>query len=107
MFNSRKDKDSKNLNRVVIQVGAQQINKDILDFKIYDENGAEYSFNELFDKILVLEKENEKLKKVIKTYESSNDNNITLITKAAEMLSLKVVQLEDEVATLKNKCKYL
>ena len=107
MFNSRKDKDSKNLNRVVIQVGAQQINKDILDFKIYDENGVEYSFNELFDKILVLEKENEKLKKVIKTYESSNDNNITLITKAAEMLSLKVVQLEDEVATLKNKCKYL
>lgn len=107
MFNSRKDKDSKNLNRVVIQVGAQQINKDILDFKIYDENGVEYSFNELFDKILVYEVENEKLKKALKLYQSSNDNTNTLLTKAVELLSLKVVQLEDEVATLKDKCKYL
>lgn len=107
MFNSRKDKDSKNLNRVVIQVGAQQINKDILDFKIYDENGVEYTLNELFEKTLILEKENQRLKKAIKLYQSSNDNNITLITKAAELLSLKVVQLEDEVATLQNKCKYL
>ena len=107
MFNSRKDKDSKNLNRVVIQVGAQQINKDILDFKIYDENGAEYTFNELFDKILVYEVENEKLKKALKLNQSSNDNTNTLLTKAVELLSLKVVQLEDEVATLKNKCKYL
>lgn len=107
MFNSRKDKDSKNLNRVVIQVGAQQINKDILDFKVYDENGVEYSLNELFDKILITENENERLKKALKVYQSSNDNTNTLLTKALELLSLKVVQLEDEVATLKDKCKYL
>lgn len=107
MFNSRKDKDSKNLNRVVVQVGAQQINKDILDFKIYDTEGKEYTVDELFEKILVLEKENQKLAKALKIYESANNSNITLITKAAELLSTKVVQLEDEVATLKNKCKYL
>lgn len=107
MFNSRKDKDSKNLNRVVIQVGAQQINKDILDFKIYDQNGVEYTFDELFGKILQLENQNEKLINAIRIYENTNNNNISLITKATELLSKKVVQLEDEVATLKNKCKYL
>lgn len=107
MFKSRKDKDSKNLNRVVIQVGAQQSNKDILDFKVYDEAGREFTFGELFDKILFLEDENTKLKKALKVYESANNSNITLITKAAELLSTKVVQLEDEVATLKDKCKYL
>lgn len=106
-MNSRKDKDSKNLNRVVVQVGAQQINKDILDFKIYSADGVEYSFDELFEKILVLERDNERLTRALKIYESANNSNISLITKAVELLSTKVVQLEDEVATLKDKCKYL
>lgn len=107
MLNSRKEYGGRNLNRVITQVGAQQLNKDILDFKFYNENGVEYSMGELFDKILFLEEENEKLKKALKIYETANNSNITLITKAAELLSTKVVQLEDEVATLKNKCKYL
>lgn len=106
-MNSRKDKECKNLNRVVVQVGAQQTNKDILDFVVYDGNGGEYTLNELFEKILVLENENQRLTKALKIYESANNSNISLITKAAELLSLKVVQLEDEVATLKDKCKYL
>ena len=107
MFNSRKNKDSKNLNRVVIQVGAQQINKDILAFVIYDPNGVEYTINELFDKILILENENEKLKKALKTHESASNSTINLITKATQLLSKKVAQLEDEVSALKDKCKYL
>lgn len=107
MFNSRRDKEMKNLNRVVVQVGAQQMNKDILDFKVYDANGVEYTVDELFTKIITLEKENQKLGRALKSYESANNNNITLLTKAAELLSTKVVQLEDEVATLKDKCKYL
>lgn len=106
MLSSRKDKESKNLNRVVIQVGDKQTNKDLLDFKFY-ENGVEYSLSELLDKLFHLEDRNRKLEKALKQYESSNNDNINLITKAAQLLSAKVVQLEDEVATLKNKCKYL
>jgi hypothetical protein len=106
MFKSRKDQDSKNLNRVVIQVGAQQTNKDLLDFVVYHD-GVEYTIGELFEKVLKTEDDNQKLRKAIKIYEDANNDTTTLITKAAELLSKKVVQLEDEVATLKNKCKYL
>lgn len=106
MFQSRKNKDTKNLNRVVVQVGSEQINRDILDFKIYND-GEEYELSKLFEKILTLEKENERLTRALKIYEAANNSNITLITKATELLSTKVVQLEDEVATLKDKCKYL
>ena len=106
MFSSRKDKDSKNLNRVVVQIGTQQTNRDLLDFKFY-YNGVEYTLNELLEKTIYLENENKRLKKAIKTYEIANNDNIKLITKASQLLSAKVVQLEDEVATLKDKCKYL
>lgn len=106
MFSSRKDKESKNLNRVVVQVGTQQTNRDLLDFKFYHD-GVEYSLGELLEKTLYLENENKRLKKAIKTYEIANNDNIKLITKASQLLSAKVVQLEDEVATLKDKCKYL
>lgn len=106
MFSSRKDKDCKNLNRVVVQVGAQQTNRDLLDFKFY-KDGVEYSFSELLEKILFLEDENKKLRNAIRKYEIANNDNINLITKASQLLSAKVVQLEDEVATLKDKCKYL
>ena len=106
MFSSRKDKDSKNLNRVVVQIGTQQTNRDLLDFKFY-HNGVEYTLNELLEKTIYLENENKRLKKAIKTYEIANNDNIKLITKASQLLSAKVVQLEDEVATLKDKCKYL
>lgn len=106
MFKSRKDKETKNLNRVVIQVGSQQINRDLLDFVVYDGD-TEYTISDLLGKVIYLENENKRLKTAIKTYETANNDNIKLITKASQLLSAKVVQLEDEVATLKDKCKYL
>jgi len=106
MFNSRKDKHSKNLNRVVVQVGAQQTNRDLLDFKVYN-GGVEYTLNDLFEKILALENKNKKLEHAVKLYETANNDNTVLITKAVQLLSKKVAQLEDEVATLKDKTRYL
>ena len=66
MFRSRKDKDSKNLNRIVIQVGTQQMNKDLLDFRVYDGD-TEYTVEQLFEKIIQLEDQNRKLRKALKT----------------------------------------
>lgn len=106
MFSSRKDRDSKNLNRVIVQIGTQQINKDILDFTVF-RDGKEYTLNELLEKILYLENENKSLKNAIKVYESANNSTINLLTKAAELLSAKSIQLEKEVEELKEKCKYL
>ena len=106
MLHSRKDKDSKNLNRIVVQLGDRQTNRDILDFIVYDGKN-EYTLNDLFQKILFLEDENKKLRKAIKTYETANNDTTTLLTKAVELLSAKVASAEDEISTLKDKTKYL
>lgn len=106
MFHSRKDKDSKNLNRIVIQVGTQQMNKDLLDFKVYDGD-TEYTVEQLFEKIINLEDQNRKLRKALKRHEKANNNNQMLLTKAVELLSAKMAAAEDEITTLKSKTKYL
>ena len=106
MFKSRKDKDSKNLNRIVVQVGTQQTNKDLLDFKVYD-GPNEYTVNELFEKIINLEDQNRRLRKALKRHEIANNNNQMLLTKAIELLSAKMAAAEDEITSLKNKTKYL
>ena len=106
MFSSRKDKDSKNLNRIVVQIGTQQTNKDLLDFKIY-AGETEYTVADLFEKIIQLEDQNRKLRKALKRHERANNNNLTLLTKATELLSAKMAAVEDEISTLKAKTKYL
>lgn len=103
---SRKNKDSKNLNRVVVQVGAQQTNKDILEFQVYDGENT-YTIGELLDKILVLQDRNVKLEEALKAHETKNNTVISLISKSEKLLSAKVAELENQVETLINKCKYL
>ena len=106
MFRSRKDDNTKNLNRVVIQVGAHQMNKDLLDFTIY-AGDTEYTVEQLFEKIIQLEDQNKKLRKALRKHERANNNNSMLLTKATELLSAKMAAVEDEISTLKNKTKYL
>lgn len=106
MFRSRKDKDSKNLNRVVYQDGVHQYNKDLLDFVVYDGED-EYTIKELLDKITNLEDQNRKLRKALKRHEKANNNNQLLLTKAIELLSTKMASVEDEISTLKSKTKNL
>lgn len=106
MFHSRKDKDSKNLNRIIYQDGVHQYNKDILDFVVYD-GGNEYTIGQLLDKIVSLEAANKRLRRALKRHEAANNANFNLLTKSVQLLSAKMAAAEDEITTLKTKTKYL
>lgn len=106
MFRSRKNEDTKNLNRVITQVGAHQVNKDILDMVVFDGEN-EYTIGQLFDCIIGLQNENKKLRKALKVQQNAINTNTNLMVKATQLLSAKVSALETDMAEIKEKTKYL
>lgn len=103
---SHKDNE-KNLNNVLVQIGTQNISKDILDFIVYTDEEVSYKVSDLFDKILIDETEISSLKKLVENNKTVQDSNDALIIKAVDILSEKISAAEIDISELKEKTKIL
>lgn len=114
MLRSKKDSKDLNSNSINVKIGKYESWQDILSLTVWDDGGTEYSIKSLLEKIFELETKNiqlksdlEKTNKALKLYSASNDEALVLITKAADLMSLKISQLEKDVQELQDKTRYL
>lgn len=98
---SKKDSHDQNSNRVRVKIGQGEVLQDIISLTVFDNKDKEYSLKTLFEKILDLEVENATLKKSLKEYITIQKETDSLIVNAADLLSLKVSQLEQEISEIK------
>lgn len=111
---SKKDSKDVNSNKIKVLIGKGEFFQDLISLTVWDDLNKEYSIKELFEKIfelenknLELEQKNQELKASLKQYIQAQKATDGLIVKAADLLSIKVAQLESEVADLKDKTKFL
>lgn len=104
---SRKNSNELNSNIIRLKIGRNDCWQDMLDLSVYDEYGKQYKIHELLEEILKLRQDYKDL--IISIQKSIDNQNITdnLIAKSADLLTVKVSQLENEVNDIQDKTKYL
>lgn len=118
MLRSKKESKDMNANLVKTQIGKYELYQDLISLTVWDEYGNEYSIKSLLEKIIELEANiktlenkltnaDDAIKLSLTTYTTTNDNNVSLIAKAVDLISLQNSSLSKDIEDLKDKTKFL